>query len=86
MTVTLVPEGQSDPSLDLSVRLGPQEAIEWDDNPLLDESGHVTVTVDDGTGETEQAEDDWGGDTDADNRKLRVLVKEDEIVVQQPVS
>lgn len=86
VTVTLIPDGDTEPSLELSVRLPPEGEIEWEDNPLLDDPGRVTVTVENGSSEPEQDEDDWRGDTIDDNRELLVLVGEEGIKVRQPVA
>lgn len=86
VTLTLVPDEETDPSMELFVRIPPEEGIIWDDNPLLDDPGHVTVTVDDGTGEPDRAEREWHGDTIEDNQRLSVHIDEDGVTVQQHVA
>lgn len=86
VTVTLVPDGETEPTMELSVQLLSEDVIKWEDNPLLDDPGHLTVTVDDGSGEPERTETHWRGDTEEDNRGISVYVEEDEIEVYQPVA
>lgn len=83
VTVTLIPEGRTEPTMDLSIRLSSDEKITWEDNPLLNEAGRVIVTVDDGENETERKEDDWWGDTSDDNRRLVIYVEEEGISIKQ---
>lgn len=83
VTLALVPEGETEPSMELAVRVPAEDSIIWADNPLLDDPGQVTATVDDGTGESEREETDWHGDSIDDNRRLVVLVEDDGISIEQ---
>lgn len=86
VTVTLVPEEQTKPSMELAVRVSPDDKVEWSDNPLMNDPGHVTATADDETGEIQQDERDWRGDTIEDNRGIVVFVEDDEIVVGERIA
>ena len=85
-TVRFLPGENEDPTLELSVRVPGGEFIKWDDNPVLDDPGHITATIDDGADETRRDEYDWNGDTNADNRGIVVFVENDEIRIGEQVS
>lgn len=85
VTVTFVPEGNSAPKLTVTKALSAGNTYVWDDISPLDESGHVTVEVEDDSGDSRQKEHEWPGDTVDDNHGLEIYVDEDELRVRTVV-
>jgi len=86
VTVSFVPEDRTDPVLELSVRVAPEEVVEWGGNPLLDDPGRISATVEDESSDAMQDESDWRGDTADDNRGVVVIVEQDGLTVGERIA
>ncbi|PSP78975.1 hypothetical protein BRC81_05730 [Halobacteriales archaeon QS_1_68_20] len=75
VTVRWTPGGESEPTLELAVRVPADEVISWEESSLLNKPGRLTAIADDETGDPRTDEYEWGGDNEGDNRGLVVFVE-----------
>lgn len=83
VTVAWIPEGDSQPSLTVTIRLGPDESVVWGEIPLFSTSGTITASLEN---EDEREEREWKGDNQGDNRGLVVTIGDYGIEIMALVS
>jgi len=83
-TVTFVPEESEQSALDLAIELPPDSRTEWDEIPVLNDPGRITVEE---SKKQRRRERDWPGDPAIDdNYRLSVVIEEDRFRVTTSMS